>query len=307
MKIFVTGGTGFIGSHTVKLLVERNHELMLLIRNSRKNNPKLDLEKQVEFVYGDLAKIEGWKRHLMRFKPEIMLHMAWEGLPNYGTDMCMLNLIHGLKLFVTAGEAGCKSIVSTGSCWEYAKRRGALTEESLIGASKIVSAVKNSLRLIGEAVAKEHGMNFYWLRLFFVYGPGQRNTSLIPTIINSIRSGIKPQIRNPANRNDFVFVADVAEAIAFLIEKRPAGIVYNLGSGYSTRVSDIISLVYDAMGCEKHWTDDSSIKSDDDYENFWADITAIRNDVGWSPKYSLAEGIKASIEYYANQAKQVEK
>lgn len=303
MKIFIIGGTGFIGRHTVKLLSAKGHELMMLVHNKKRDLDNLfnnlGLGKQIKTVYGGLSDMVKLKGQLKEFKPDTVLHLAWEGLPDYGMEMCLLNLYYGLNLFKVAGESGIKCIVSVGSCWEYAKRHGRLTEDSQIEYSKMFPAVKNSLRIMGEAIAKEYCARFYWPRLFFVYGPGQRNTSLIPSIINSVRMGDKLVIKNPSDRNDFIFVLDAVQAIVNIIEEKPDKVVYNVGSGYSTCVSEIISLVYDAMGSKMDYVFKKSQTSDHMRDDFWADITAIQNDVGWSPKYSLVEGIKATVEYYA--------
>lgn len=298
MKIFVTGGTGFIGSHTVKLLAEKGHELMLLVHSNKQHLYVPALNECVEFVRGDLDNIESWKECLIRFKPEAMIHMAWEGLPDYGIDACRRNLNYGVNVFIIAAEIGCKIIVSLGSCWEYAQQIGGLNEDSKIESTRIFPAVKNSLCFVGQAIAKEYGIKFYWPRLFFVYGPGQRNISLIPLIINSIQIGTTPEIKNPTNKNDFVFIKDVTEAIVKILEEKPNKTIYNIGSGYSTSISEVISLVYKTMGYKLDRPIENERIANYNGDNFWADITAIQSDVGWFPKYNLIEGIKLTIKYY---------
>ena len=303
MKIFVTGGTGFIGSHTVRALAGRGYELMLLIRDNARACSTDRSISEVASVCGDLADINGWKYRFMEFRPDAVLHLAWEGLPDYGIDMCMRNLNYGLQLFRLAGEAGCKCVVATGSCWEYAHRTGGITENSPIESSAVFPAAKNSLRIMGEAMSRHYGMHFYWPRLFFVYGPGQRATSLIPSVIISVEAGREPEVRNPESRNDFIYITDVADAVVWLIEKMPEGIVYNVGSGNSTSVSDIISAVYETMGIKQHPNNTNKRPPEREADDFWADIGVISNDTGWSPKYNIRAGIKATVDHYNRESK----
>ena len=78
MKIFITGGSGFIGSHLVPKLLTRKHKLLLL---SRKRSGRVG--KSPSSIKGDLKNINGWKNKLKKFRPDAVIHLAWEGLENY--------------------------------------------------------------------------------------------------------------------------------------------------------------------------------------------------------------------------------
>lgn len=304
MKIFVTGASGFIGRHAVRLLAQNNHDLMLLIRRHGQNPFIIATDnKQISAVYGDLSDIDGWEKDFVEFKPDALLHIAWEGLPDYGLEMCRLNFDYGLNLFLMAAEAGCETIMSVGSCWEYREKKGALHENSMIDSTKAFPAFKNALRITGEAIAREYKIRFYWPRLFFVYGPGQKKTSLIPSIIKAVSMGKTPDIKNPANRNDFIYVEDAANALVKIIQKKPDGIIYNIGSGHSISVLDMLDMVCETMGCAKN--DFIGVERMDNNigDDFWADIANIRKDVGWSSNFSLADGIKNTMHYFMNLEK----
>ncbi len=297
MKIFITGGTGFIGRHVVDLFAKRQYQLMMLVRD---NNFDLIDKGQIKPIIGNLSNIEEWKDKLKDFKPDVLLHLAWQGLPDYGIEMCRRNLKYGIDIFAIAAELGCQCVLSIGSCWEYKNLVGKLDETLRVESSTIFPAVKNSLSFIGEAMAEECGIKFYWPRVFFVYGPGQRETSLIPHTIASLQNGLNPEIKSLYNKNDFIYVKDVAEAIVNIIEKKPKKVIYNVGSGYSTSVHTIISTIHEVMRYEFEVSmpQESSNQIGDD---FWADISNIQNDLGWSPKYSILDGIKETVAYYAGE------
>ncbi|CAN2046967.1 NAD(P)-dependent oxidoreductase [Candidatus Magnetomoraceae bacterium gMMP-1] len=297
MRIFVTGGTGFIGRSLVPLLTKRGHDVLVLTRSRQQSECE---SGRLTYTSGDLRDLAKLVSVVKEFKPEAIVHMAWEGLPDYSLNMSRQNLEYGIDVFSLAVKVGCSCILSTGSCWEYFARKGKIAEDDKLEAAKIFPAVKNALRFIGEAIASENGLRLYWLRLFYVYGPWQRRTSLIPHIVESVKEGRPPQIQSPRNRNDFVFVEDIARAIADVLEHQPKNSVYNVGSGYSTAVEDIIRITYKVM----NKTFDESIftkkQPDDTIQNFWADISRIQNDIEWHPEYDIERGIIEIIKKLDN-------
>lgn len=258
MRIFITGGTGFIGKHLVKKLREdKNNELFLLSK--------------------DLAYINDWKKEIEDFKPEACIHLAWDGLPDYSAEISIKNLKYGLDLMNLLTKLQCKKVLMVGSSWEL-----------LPQPFNAFSAAKNALYWLSEEIAKENNINFIWARLFYVYGPGQRESSLIPHLINCKKAGEKPEIKTPDAKNDFIYVEDIAEALAMIIKKCQKSAVYNIGSGYLTNVQDIIKIIFDDYRLEK---------SNDKNNGICADISRIKKEIGWEPKTNIKQGIQKTINY----------
>jgi len=294
MRIFVTGGTGFIGSHVVRELYSEGNTLLLL---SRQTESALSKMPDVEVIQGDLSAADSWKNEVTRFKPQVAIHMAWESLPDYSARISIGNLNFGLKLITLLAESGCKSVICTGSCWEYGQQTGKLREDIALKPFNAFSAAKNALHLVGREIAREHDMHFIWTRIFYVYGPGQRGTSLIPHIIDCVRKGENPEIKTPSAKNDFVYVEDVARAISAIVRESQKDGVYNIGSGSSTsvqRVTEIIRKGFkfpEKCGWLINLTDGPDVDS-------WADISKIKKDIGWEPQIGIGEGIEKTINYH---------
>ena len=292
MRIFITGGTGFIGTHLVRKLQKDGHELLLLLLPSEKE----PLSKKINTVKGTLSDTNKWKQLVNDFKPDTTIHMAWESIPSYDSKTSIKNLNYGLDLIYMLAEIGCKRVILTGSCWEYGQKNGQLKEDSQLKQFTPFSAAKNSLNWLGSEIAKENNMQFIWTRFFYVYGPGQKPTSLIPHIINSIKNNKNPNIKTPKTKNDFIYVEDIADALSMIVEKCNKSAVYNIGSGKSTSVEEVMGIVYDQFG-KKPDLEDKSFKSENiPSDNFWADISKIKEDIGWKPKTSLLDGIKKTIQ-----------
>ena len=219
MKIFITGGTGFIGRHTASELARRGHRLLLLTRRS---NPKelFASRKNIAFVRGDIRNVGAWSGLVKRFRPDVVLHMAWEGIPDYGPRASIKNLNGGLGVIRLAAAISCKRLVCVGSDKEYGVSAGKVDESTGLHPFTAFSAAKTALHWIGKEIARENGIKFVWARIFFAYGPGQRPAALIPYLLSCIQKGVQPEIKNVAGANDFVYIDDVARALAMLAEKR---------------------------------------------------------------------------------------
>ncbi|MBU1230515.1 MAG: NAD(P)-dependent oxidoreductase [Proteobacteria bacterium] len=289
MRIFVTGATGFIGQAAARLLCQRGHQVLGLARDADAARAALP---GAAFLPGDLAQPERLLDGLEAFAPEALLHLAWQGLPDYSEFVSQRNVELGLAAFGLAARAGARHIVASGSCWEYASRQGRLSEDAPLRHDQPFPAAKNRLHAEGRAQAREQGLAFTWLRLFFVYGLGQRPASLVPALAAQALAGTAPALRCPANRNDFLHVDDAALAFALALEKSPRAGVYNVGSGSPTGVAEVARMVYAALGREELLGDlDAQAAGGEATEDFWADTARMQADAGFVARIGLGEGI----------------
>lgn len=290
MKIFITGGSGFIGQFVVRKLDNGKNQLLILNRNT----DNLMQYKNASFINSDLASINNWKRILKDFKPNVAIHLAWEGIPDYGPKQSIKNLNYGLNLVEFLANIGCQTFLGAGSLWEYGNQSGKLNEDAPIKSFNSFTTAKNSLHFLGRDLAKEYNMLFIWTRLFYVYGPGQKNSSLISYLINCAKKNIQPEIRNPKAQNDFVYVEDVADAIIHLLLKCKKSDVFNIGSGKLISVEEVIIKIYNSFGL-KMKLKIAKKKQMDSLTSYYADISKIKKETGWKPQTNIDEGIKKTI------------
>ncbi len=257
MRIFLTGWSGFIGQAVMKAL--SGHELHLLEHDLR-----------------DVSKL---KVTLRGARPEVCVHLAWEGLPDFSLTRCKWNYDLTAGLF---DLLDCK-VVGVGSCFEYGDLQGCVKEDDSPANLSYFAATKTALRLYGE---RRFGDRFVWVRPFYVYGPGQRKDALIPSAYAAMRAGEERTLDRPGMLCDFVHVDDVAACIAGLVTFDVPGGVYNLGTGVPWTVKNAV----DFVGVKTKSTDKARAGG------FWADMEkTVKALHGWWPGITLEEGIRRTI------------
>lgn len=146
-----------------------------------------------------------------------------------------------------------------------------------------------------SAHASESGLATTALRPFNVYGPGQNARFLIPTILRRVLEGEPIEVMDLRPRRDWVFVDDVAEAAVAAAEKAGGYRVYNIGSGASISVADLISRIQDLAGTRLPVRSKEQPRSDEIADTV-ADISRAKRELGWSPATPLDQGLRKCIE-----------
>jgi nucleoside-diphosphate-sugar epimerase len=237
-------------------------------------------------ISADLGQDGEWIGEVARFSPEWCLHLAWEGLPDYSLERCRANLDAGIRLLRTVAQSGVKRMVVAGSCWEFGRAAGAVPEDTVPVDTGVFASTKRALQTVLDSVARESAFEYRWARVFFVYGAGQRPTSLIPHLRAAYAAGRTPDIREPAAVQDFVHVDDVAAAlVALAASDGPSGI-FNIGTGQATSVGHVANQVaafYDRT---------PPFEFVQEGPGFWADTHKMRSVTGWRARIGIDEGIR---------------
>jgi len=289
MNILLTGASGFIGKHVhTQLLLKQFNVLPLTRDKTSNNNPNLK---------GCLSDLESVQQAIIDFEPDVVIHLAWQDIPDFSEKTSRLNLDLSINFFDFVLEhTHCKKIIVSGSCWEYGRKKGACIESDKENIESYFTWAKNSLYQYLSIKCIKNNVRINWFRLFYVYGPGQKKTSLIPTLVHSIAVSNIPCIKTPMNKNDFVYVVDVAYAIAIATEKNYPSGIYNLGSGKSTSVYEICKIVENQLSvsskiCQKMKQNGEQTEA----VNFWSDMSKTQKIMRISCNTTLEDGIKSYI------------
>lgn len=283
MRVLLTGASGFLGRSVLPLLGD--HQVLCLSREPG----RVPRGRGVEGLQADIGSDGEWVSEVARFQPDWCLHLAWEGLPDYSLARCRMNLDAGIRLVDAVAQAGVKRMVVAGSCWEYGRATGAVVETQPPVEPGVFAATKLAMQTMLESAARSAGFEHRWARVFFVYGSGQRPTSLIPSVRAACLDGRAPDIREPATLQDFVHVDDVAAALVALLSTGGGSGVFNVGSGEPTSVGEVANLVADYYERPRPF---SVVPAGD---GFWADTHWTVSTTGWQNRLSINEGIARTL------------
>jgi dolichol-phosphate mannosyltransferase len=148
-------------------------------------------------------------------------------------------------------------------------------------------------------VARQKDMHVVTLRLYSVYGPFEEPTRLIPTLIRHGLAGTLPPLVAPETARDFVYVEDVEEACLRAAEAvgQPRGAVYNLGTGRQTTIRDAVEALGRALPLRVQPTWGTMANRSWDTSVWVADNTGLREGLGFTPRWSFEDGLRATIAW----------
>jgi nucleoside-diphosphate-sugar epimerase len=295
MRVFVTGASGFIGTHVTKALLARNHRVAVLVRPGDPMSRLQPLKGSFDMIAGTLEDTALLEKSISAFQPEACIHLAWYAEPGKYLDSSqnIRSLTSSLSLFQTLIKAGCRQIVAAGTCFEYNTGFGYLHEDTPARPASLYAAAKLSCGLIGSQLAAQAKIPFAWGRIFYPYGPQEDPRRLVPAAINALKQGI-PFPASPGDQiRDYIHVADVASAFCTLMEKQAEG-VFNISTGLPVSIRQLLETLGQLMNRA------DLIKIGTLPYRKWeppficGNSMRLRN-LGWKPSYSLTDGLSDVI------------
>jgi dTDP-6-deoxy-L-talose 4-dehydrogenase (NAD+) len=229
MKVAVTGASGFIGRHLLPILIKNGHEVIAVVRDINKiSNFDRDyrvVEHEIGYENNDIFKKLG--------SPDVLLHLAWGGLPNYKSlhhiDVELPTHYHFIKLMV---ESGVKHVAVIGTCFEYGMQSGELSEDVQTRPNNPYGYAKDALRKKLQFLQTENDFNFIWIRLFYMYGINQPDNTLFSQLRKAaLRGDVMFNMSGGEQLRDYLHIDEVSNKIVVLAcMKKDIGVV-NVCSG----------------------------------------------------------------------------
>lgn len=242
-RIIVTGGTGFIGTLICNALAAQGIEVHAWARGrtpSKKQGGASNIQLHRVDIYDEAAVISALKST----QASEMIHLAWGGLPNYMSSHHMdFELVNQLRFVRTVLDHGISVLTQTGTCFEYGVQNGALHENQIVQPTNPYGFAKLSLLRYVEFLSQEQRRDFSykWLRLFYMYGPGQGPKSLYSLLCAAqARGDTSFEMSTGHQIRDFSPISDIISRIIALHDpKIPCG-VYNVCSGKPISVRQLV-------------------------------------------------------------------
>ena len=294
-RVLITGAAGFIGRHCLPRLVEDGYEVHAVSSADRARDPST-----VHWHLADLLDRRQVAGVMAEVRPTHLLHLAWYTVPGrYWTALENFHWVGAsLDLIETFVEHGGRRLVSAGTCAEYDWSYGYCVEGMTpLAPATPYGVCKDALRAMVESFASQTGLSSVWGRVFFLYGPHEHPGRLVPSVIRSLLHAEPARCTHGNQIRDFLYVQDVADAFVMLLGSDTTGAV-NIASGQPIRLRDIIIEIADQLGELGLVRLGALPPAPGEPSVLLGDASRLRQEVGWSPSYCLADGLEQTIAWW---------
>lgn len=301
MKVLLTGGSGFIGSNLARRLVAVGHEVVALGRRSCPIESVLSIEAERLDATSVRAAMAG--QHF-----DAVFHLAAAGVHPMDRDrdeLIRVNAMLPAEVVALASSFGVDAVVLMGSSAEYASQPTAMfNEDGVLETQKIYGASKAAGGLLALATGAERRLPVAVLRAFNVYGPGEADHRLLPSLATKLKRGEPVDLSAGTQVRDFLYVDDacdglLAAAVALCGGGMPSG-AYNLSTGTGASVRDFARTVARCMSADGNLLRFGALPlRPDDVPVVVGDPLRLKNATGWRANHSLDEGVAAALRCLA--------
>jgi len=301
MKVLITGGAGFIGSNIVEELVKSGHEVIVLDNFSLGNMSNLEsVKNKITVVKGDIRD-EKLLEDISKDCDVISNQAAASSAPMFKTNLresVETNVLGFTNILNAARKNDVKKVVFASTSSIYGNNPPPLRENMDVCPPNFYSATKMNNEHMAKIFSQEYGLETIGFRYMSVYGPHEESkggyANLVSQFLWSMKKNESPVVYgNGKQTRDFVFVKDVAQAniLAVNTTKKIFGEIFNVGTGKATSMNDMINLINKILRKNIQPT-----HIENPVKNYiavqLADISKIKSDLGFEPRYSLDAGIK---------------
>lgn len=302
MRCLVTGATGFVGSHLVRLLLQKGNEVSVLMRPNSNHWRIGDILSTVRVIHSEIAAVKQVSDEIRSLKPDVVFHLAWHGGNSYkyqnDPSQIFENLYGSLELVQIAKEAGSQRWVGLGTSVEYGKYEIPITESLRPMPNTLYGISKYCTCLAAQKFSQLYEINFVWLRPFWIYGPYDDPLRMLPSVILALLRGEKPALTLGEQRWDYLYVEDAVDAIWRAATTSSAQGVFNLGSGEAHTIKSIVERVRDLIDHNLPLGFGEVPYRPDQIMHLQADISRLKQVAGWSPQVSLDEGLRRTVDWF---------
>ncbi len=282
MKVLVVGSTGFIGSHIMEYLCRNTKNDINIIATTR------NIEKAKKFTWFNDKKVNIIEFDILQTnsdaydrlkRPDIMIHLAWDGLPDYkNISHIERNLFENYFFIRDMIHGGLKDLTFTGTCFEYGIKNGPLSEDMETDPITPYAVAKDSLRRFLQELQKIKNFNLKWLRLFYVYGNRQSPKSLLSQLDKAINNNEKVfNMSGGEQLRDYLPVEKLSEyIIKVAFQNKITGII-NCCSGKPISIRNLVENYIKEKNADIKLNFGYYPYLDHEPMAFWGDDSKLRN------------------------------
>lgn len=303
MRIFVTGATGFAGSHLVDLLLDEGHEIFALVHRSSGHQP-LPSHKNIQILTGDLLDLEGIVSVVKTCMPDAILHLAGQASPSQSwqdpAKTFAINTGGTANILETALVAGKPRTVIITSAEIYGRMAAEMlpiTEEVVPDPGHPYGISKWAAGRLVKLYHSRYGLPVMEARPFNHIGPRQAKGFVVPDFASqlaAIKIGSQDPVIAVGNlsvERDFTDVRDVVKAYRLMVEFGQPGESYLICSGRPVPIRQLLDMLIEIAEVDVRIEKDSKLIRRSEIPRIFGSYTKLEKDTGWRPQIGLEQSL----------------
>lgn len=296
----ITGPTGAIGTALCEKLLKEGVRVLAVCR---RNSDRADrIPEGIEKIFCDLGEIS--RLPDLADHADVFYHFAWADTAGAGrNDMYSqtANIRYTLDAVKAAKAMGCECFIGAGSQAEYGRHNELLTPDTPCFPENGYGMAKLCAGQMSRKMCADMGIRHIWPRILSVYGPYDGEKSMISFVISSLFAGKEPELTAGTQLWDYLFSYDAADALYLMWKNGRDGAVYPLGSGKVRPLREYIEMLRDCIDPSLPLGFGKIPFGQTQVMFLGADISALKNDLGFEPSYDFSDGISLTAERYKSR------
>ena len=311
MKIMITGGTGFVGSHLCDELIKDKHEVILLARNDNKKGNVIHNLNKIRLEYVDVTQFADLEKSIDEIRPDVIFHLAGETShkksfenPLYDIDanskstLCILEKIKNLNL-------KCKFILGSTFIVIGKPEKLPINEETPCNPTTIYGANRLTSEHYCKIYHNVYNLDTMSFRITNSFGPREQYATPVKNALNFlIYKAFKGEdvtiYYEGKFFRDVIYISDVISGLKTIMLKGKPGNLYWISSGKKTWFYEIAKWLEELVSAKIRYVDAPEYTEKVDVGNFLVDNSKLKS-LGWDVKTSVKEGIEKTLEYFKDK------
>lgn len=295
----VTGATGMLALALMRKLTEEGYHIYAVTRPGSARVLNIPEISNITKIECDLENFDILP-DLIDDKCDEFYHFAWDGTYSSARDDMNIqtqNICSAVYAAQAAAKLGCKVFAGAGSQAEYGRKDSIISPNTPTFPETGYGAAKLCAGQMTRIICQKNNVKHIWYRIFSTYGPYDNDHTMIMSVINDLLDGIKPACTAGEQIWDYIYCDDAAEAFYLAAKKGKNGGIYCIGSGVSAPLREYITELKNAAAPEKEIGFGDIPYYPKQVMYLCADISSLKNDTGFEPRYSFSQGIAKTVEW----------
>ena len=245
-NIVITGATSFLGRNTIKeLLAQGEYRIFAFLRENSPKKSLLPYHKNIQYVYGSLDEIECIAKAVD--SAYAFIHFGWDGSGNHGRandDVQERNIAYSKRALQLAKTLGCHKFIFPGSQAEYGQKTDMIHETDSCNPVSPYGKAKLRFAEWAYEYVKDTDIQFIHLRIFSVYGFGDREGTLVDACIDKFNTGEIMQLGPCKQKWNYLYICDFAKMMKKIVDSDMETGIYNVASDDTRRLKEFVDCIY---------------------------------------------------------------